>query len=195
MEHVNFFSQQSLANLLARHGFGCVFSERMNCFLGPRAVEPTIAALFQRPSGTPIPQLEFDTETEPALKDYLRLSRELEEKISAQIGELADKRIPLLVWGTGTHTLRLLETSPLGKANILAFIDSNPRYQGKRLHGIPIIGPQDAHDPSATILISSHMAEQEIKDYILRDLKWPNPLVCLYEDAPVELRPTSVTRT
>ena len=193
MEHVNFFSGQSLANLLARHGFGDVFSHPMNCFLGPRAVEPTIAALFQRPASQPISKLEYDTETEPALEDYLKLSRELEARISAEIGRLAEARIPLLVWGTGTHTLRLLETSPLATANILAFIDSNPRYQGKRLHGRPIIGPQDAHDQSATILISSHMAEEEIKDHILLNLKLPNPIVCLYEDAPVQLRPTVIT--
>jgi 2-polyprenyl-3-methyl-5-hydroxy-6-metoxy-1,4-benzoquinol methylase len=187
MEHVNFFSQQSLANLLARHGFECVFSKRMKSFLGPQAVEPTIAGLFQRSSSPNKPRLEYDSETEPALRDYIKLSKELDAKVSAQIGRLVDTHIPLLVWGVGTHTLRLLETSPLARANILAFIDSNPRYQGKRLRDISIIGPQDVHDQSATILISSHTAEQEIKNCILDDLKWPNPIVCLYEDAPLEL--------
>jgi SAM-dependent methyltransferase len=187
MEHVTFFSPQSLANLLARHGFECVFAKPMNSYLGPRAVEPAIAALFRRPLSRNGLRLEYDSETEPALRDYIKVSEELEARIAAQIGKLVKTQVPLIVWGAGTHTLRLLATSSLAEANILAFIDSNPRYQGKRLRDIPIIGPQDWHDQSATILISSHMAEQEIKNCIVRDLKWPNPIICLYEDAPLEL--------
>ena len=93
----------------------------------------------------------------------------------------ADSQVPLAVWGTGTHTLRLLETSKLGSARIVAFIDSNARYKGKQLRGIPIITPAEFQSRDATILISSQVNEAEIKAQIQKQLGWSNPLICFYE--------------
>jgi FlaA1/EpsC-like NDP-sugar epimerase len=89
----------------------------------------------------------------------------------------------LAVWGAGTHTLRLLETSKLGRAHIVAFIDSNPRYQGKQLRGIPIVTPREFQSADATILISSQVAESEIKAQIRNQLGWTHPTICFYENA------------
>ena len=49
------------------------------------------------------------------------------------------------------------------------------------LRGIPIVAPAEWSDSSATILISSHVAEREIRDQIIDTLKWPNPIICLYD--------------
>ena len=73
------------------------------------------------------------------MERYIQQSRALEAKIQAKIAALVDAAKPLAVWGTGTHTLRLLETSRLPQARIVAFIDSNVHYQGKTLAGVPII--------------------------------------------------------
>jgi FlaA1/EpsC-like NDP-sugar epimerase len=105
----------------------------------------------------------------------------LEEEIQQKIARMAGSQTPLAVWGVGTHTLRLLETSKLGTARIVAFIDSNSRYHGKTLRGIPIITPAEFQSKTATILISSQVAESEIKAQIQDHLRWPNPIVCLYE--------------
>ena len=91
------------------------------------------------------------------------------------------------MWGAGTHTLRLLKTGSLANARIVGFIDSNRNYQGKQLRGIPILAPEAIEGANETILISSHVAEQEIKAHIQNDLKWANPIVCLYEGSPVAL--------
>jgi SAM-dependent methyltransferase len=189
MEHVNFFSPGSLANLLSRLGFDCLQTTRLNRFLGPRAVEPAIAAVFRlrSPSASPPPPPTPDVETGPALTVYIGQSAARDQQIHATIAQLAESRVPLAVWGAGTHTLRLLETSPLPTANLVAFIDSNSRYQGKSLHGIPIVGPGQFHNPTATILISSHAAESEIAESIRTRLQWPNPVVCLYGDAALDV--------
>ena len=184
MEHVNFFSPLSLSNLMARHGLRPAFVNRVTRWLGPTAVEPAIAGLFQRSEDT---AFTFDAETEPTLRAYLDVSSKLESRIQSVIDELVEHRTPIAVWGAGTHTLRLLETSSLANANILAFLDSNSRYQGKKLRGIPIVAPNEWTAPTTTILISSHVAEQEIKRQITEVLKWPNPIVCLYEGSPLEL--------
>jgi len=181
MEHVNFFSPASLRNLLARRGFDCVFARRVNRHLGPHSIEPAVAALFS-PTGKGA-SAQRDLETEPGLLKYLASSRCLEEEIQQKIARLAESQVPLAVWGAGTHTLRLLETSKLASARIVAFIDSNPRYQGKQLRGIPILTPPQFQSADATILISSQVAESEIKDQIRNQLGWTHPIICFYENS------------
>jgi FlaA1/EpsC-like NDP-sugar epimerase len=79
--------------------------------------------------------------------------------------------------------MRLLETSNLATARIVAIIDSNPRYKGKQLRGIPIVTPAEFQPADATILISTQVAESEIKAQIRNQLRWTNPIICFYENA------------
>jgi SAM-dependent methyltransferase len=183
MEHVNYFSPVSLSNLMARHGFSVVFTKRVNLRLSPQSVEPVIGALFRWGSANKCStSICADEETEPALARYIQQSRALEAKIQAKIAALVDAAKPLAVWGTGTHTLRLLETSRLPQARIVAFIDSNVHYQGKTLAGVPIISPSDFKEGNAEILISSQTAEKEIFQMITNNLHWDNVIHRLYAD-------------
>jgi SAM-dependent methyltransferase len=181
IEHVNFFSSTSLSNLLARRGFECVFARKAARHLGPNSIEPAVAALFSLTGASAPPKR--DLETECGLLKYLDSSRRLEEEIQQKIARVAESQIPLAVWGAGTHTLRLLETSKLGSARIVAIIDSNSRYRGKQLRGIPIVTPEEFQPADATILISSQVAESEIKSQIRNQLGWTNPLICFYENS------------
>jgi FlaA1/EpsC-like NDP-sugar epimerase len=100
--------------------------------------------------------------------------------VQQKINELADAARPLAVWGVGTHTLRLLETSRLPEARIVAYLDSNANYQGKQLAGVPVLAPADFSDPSVEILISTQTAEDEIARTITHTLRWPNVVHRLY---------------
>lgn len=183
MEHVNFFSPASLTNLMARHHFRPLLIERVPHALGRNAVEPVLMAVFARQSAEdPISPMVFDATTGQALEAYIASSRKTDEHISSIIAALVEQQTPLLVWGAGTHTLRLLETSPLARANIVAFVDRNQNYQGKTLSGRPIVAPDQLHGFDAMILISSHVAEPEIKHFIEHELAWPTKPICLYED-------------
>ena len=79
--------------------------------------------------------LERDDVTEPDLRQYVRDSQRVDDRIRQTIDEILDRGEPIVVWGVGTHTLRLLATSRLKNAKIAAFVDSNPRYQGKTVQG------------------------------------------------------------
>jgi SAM-dependent methyltransferase len=181
MEHVNYFSPFSLCNLMARHGFTNIFSKRLLRHLSPRAIEPAIGSLFRWDSPKNTSTIGHDAETEPALLRYIEQSQSLEEKIQKKIAALVEAARPLAVWGTGTHTLRLLETCRLKEVPIVCFIDSNKNYQGKTLAEIPIISPTAFTDASAEILISSQTAEEEIFRQIKQTLRWPNVVHRLYE--------------
>jgi SAM-dependent methyltransferase len=183
MEHINYFSPTSLSNLMARHGFSAVFTERLTLQLTSNANEPSISGLFRwdmeaQDSSTFV----RDDETAPALTRYIQQSQTLEQQIQTKIDRLVDASKPLAVWGVGTHTLRLLETSRLSQAKLVAFIDSNVNYQGKTLAGIPVISPADFNNPTAEILISSQTAEPEIFQAIDRDWQWSNPIYRLYDN-------------
>jgi len=186
MEHVNFFSPQSLSNLLARHGLTTVFVQRIARYLSSQSVEPAIAGLFSLRGK--VHKIKKDEETSMRMGKYIAQSRIMAEKIQSVIIKLIKEQKPLVVWGAGTHTLRLLLTSELSKANILAILDSNSRYHGKSIHGFPIMSPKEFDNTGAAILISSHTAENEIKRHILERLGWTNELVCLYENEDIELK-------
>ncbi len=183
MEHINYFSPTSLINLMAHHGFSAVFTERLTLQLTSNANEPSIAGLF-RWDLEPQDSSTFvrDDETAPALTRYIQQSHALERQIQTKIDRLVDASQPLAVWGVGTHTLRLLETSRLSQAKLVAFIDSNVNYQGKTLAGIPVISPADFNHSTAEILISSQTAEPEIFRAIERDWQWSNPIHRLYDN-------------
>ena len=186
MEHVNFFSPQSLSNLLARHGLTAVFVQRITRYLSSQSVEPGIAGLFSLRGK--VHKIKKDEETAIRMGKYIAQSRIMAEKIHSVILNIIKEQKPLVVWGAGTHTLRLLLTSELSKANILAILDSNSRYHGKSIHGFPIMSPQEFDNTGAAILISSQTAEKEIKRHILERLGWTNELVCLYENEDIELK-------
>ena len=183
MEHINYFSPLSLSNLMSRHGFSTVFTERLTLQLTAYANEPSIGGLF-RWDAEPKARSSFvrDEETEPALNRYIQQSQVLEQQIQTKIDELVDAQQPLAVWGVGTHTLRLLETSRLSQAQLVAFIDSNVNYQGKTLANIPVISPAEFNNSAAEILISSQTAEPEIFEVIVRDWQWSNTIHRLYHN-------------
>ena len=168
---------------MARHGFSAVFTERLTLKLTSNANEPCIGGLF-RWDLEPQDSSSFvrDNETEPALGRYIQQSQTLEQQIQIKIDELVDAQQPLAIWGVGTHTLRLLETSRLSQAQLVAFIDSNVNYQGKTLAGVLVISPAEFNNPAAEILISSQTAEPEIFQTIDRDLQWPNIVHRLYHN-------------
>ncbi|HMK33707.1 MAG TPA: hypothetical protein VK463_01480, partial [Desulfomonilaceae bacterium] len=146
-----------------------------------RTSGPILHAVFQKNETYLEPaSLARDTETEPALRQYIRQCNRVDGEIHRVMDRLASQGKPVIVWGTGAHTLRLLAVSRLSEAHITAFVDSNPRYQGKRLHGVPIIAPIQLKERSEAILISSRVFQEEIVRQIREDLNLKNELILLY---------------
>ena len=181
-EHINFFSPRTLANLLQTAGFMLVRCEQNSYAVAPGQTWPAIDAVFRR-STLELPQthVEKDSFTEAALAEYVAKSRRVEARILGTIDELVASGRPIVVWGVGTHTQRLLSTSRLGEAVIAAFVDANPHYQGKQLHGVPIIPSEALAGRTEPILISSRVFQGEIAKQIRETLRLDNALYTLYE--------------
>lgn len=181
VEHINYFGPKSLTNLLARYGFECLALEQIMMAVSHRTTTPVILAMFQKGSqGGGQKGWVHDTVTPAALESYIDGSKNANQEIERKISALVQERTPVVVWGAGAHTLRLLETSCLSEARIIAYIDSNARFHGKNLKGIPILAPEALRELSAPILISSRVYQHEIAERIRKDMGLLNPIIELY---------------
>jgi SAM-dependent methyltransferase len=179
-EHINFFSPISLSNLMLRHGFSRVFLEQNHREQSYKTVMSNISAVYRREPAAAQAEIQFDPDTAAGLERYLTQCAEDDRRLRSAIDAVVDAQRPILVWGVGTHTSRLMATSRLAEANIVAFIESNSRYQGRTLHGRPILAPEALKDRSEPVLISSRVFQKEIADQIRDGLGCPNELILLY---------------
>jgi len=180
VEHINFFGTDSLVNLLQVNGFEKTSIQQDMIESNYRTTTPVIHGLFKNNPTISSSPFTRDMRTEIELKSYIDQSARGNIQIQHNIDGLINTDEPIIVWGTGAHTLRLLATSRLGEAKIKAFVDSNPRYQGKSLNNVPIISPQALKDMTETILISSRVYQEEIAHQIRGELKLRNEFIKLY---------------
>jgi SAM-dependent methyltransferase len=182
VEHINFFGPSSLANLMAAHGFRTIYCEQAQQRQNVRTVTPVVHVAFELlPPGGPRPQWTPDHETAKGLEQYIAQSRRDNDAIQPALDKLVASQRSVIIWGAGAHTLRLLATSRLAQANLVAIVDSNPRYQGKTVNGVPILLPDAIRDTPGTILISSRPFQQNIQRQIHETMRLTNDVLTLYQ--------------
>jgi SAM-dependent methyltransferase len=177
-EHINFFATTSLENLFHITGFETLTTGESRRQQHDNTVYPAAFGVFGTAESRP--PIVRDHETERGLRRYIDESSSVEAHTRAAIEELS-RRPPLLVWGTGTHTQRLLAIGAFKNVRIAAFVDSNPKYHGRDLHGIPVVSPSSLAGRTEPILISTRGFQSEIQDQIRRQLQLDNEIILLYQ--------------
>jgi hypothetical protein len=180
IEHINFFSIHSLTNLMQQRGFRAV-AGGYAIRLQNEVTCPTTFVVFQK-DPQPLP-LERDTETEAGLRQYIQGCQAEDVRIRSVIERAVARDRKMIVWGVGTHTLRLLATHGLDPARIALFVDSSPKYQGQELRGVPVVSPEALRQRREPILISSRGFQREIHHQIRHKLRLLNPVILLYDGA------------
>lgn len=104
-----------------------------------------------------------------SVTDYVQLS--VKSQNLAEIDKLAKSGVPLLIWGAGENTLRLLGSTSLGKCNIVGFIDNNKTKQGMMVNGIEVHAPEFVTSHVGPILISSALFSSDIEAQI-KKMEW-----------------------
>jgi SAM-dependent methyltransferase len=181
IEHINFFGPTSLTNLMNKNGFTLV-DYKQNIFeINHNTLTPVIQVVYKKAQAFPIENSFItDTETEKNLESYVDLCTQKEKAIYQIISEIILSDKPIIIWGTGTQTLRLLASSRIREANIVAFVDSNPKFHGKKLNGIEIVSPESLKNMEESILISSRAYQNEIVHQIRNVLQLRNEIIKLY---------------
>ena len=64
---------------------------------------------------------------------------------------------------------------------IAAYVDSEPKYQGAELRGVPVLAPGAIIDRDEPILVSSGTVHHEIAHQIREELGAANEIILLYE--------------
>jgi SAM-dependent methyltransferase len=178
-EHINFFSGRSLTNLMQMQGFKCTFSQKAQRSYTETTVIPSVETVFENIGATC--SWVRDDETEPRLQQYIRQSQEVDNSIRNVLENTASANRPIIVWGIGTHTQRLLAAGALDGLNICLFVDSNPKYHGEKLRGIPVVSPNELKSRTEPILICSRVFQLEIEKQAREQLKLKNELLRLYD--------------
>lgn len=169
IEHINYFSRDTLSNLMESLGWSCVHSQYLDY---PLFQTGSVTSIFEKTHSknsikNSLPKFTLKTYTESCAV-----------RISAML-----KKIPcgdFLIYGAGSHSARIfpLLTSTQSLA-VSAVVDGNPNLTGKRLGAWEIQTPGLINTmPGVPILVSSFRSQNEIAN-ALRN-KYSNPLVLLY---------------
>ena len=179
VEHINFFGPCSLENLMKKNKFSKVDITQDLIEVNYNTFTPAILSIFKKESSADTLFVP-DNESKKNLQMYVELCKKKEKEINAIIEKVSADNGSIIVWGTGAQTLRLLVNSSLKEAKIAAFVDSNPKYQGKLLNGIPVISPESLRSRTEPILISTRAYQNEIEMQIKNILRLHNKVIKLY---------------
>lgn len=177
IEHVNFFSINSLSRLMLECGMCeiCTWNWKVNW--SADITEPIASGLYR--IGISSKTLSFDKITGPSLERYTALSLAGDREINKVIESVRKDNEPMLIWGAGTLCRRLLACTRLAETNIAAFVDANRYLQGELLAGRRILSPWDARCREERILICSVSYANEIIEDIRRRYGMKNSIVTL----------------
>ena len=175
-EHINHFSQTSLANLCRRNRFVPEACGNKTIYSSKDMLYPALY-WFARKSSDRL-SIVKDEVLRGDLESYVTASHALLARIDANIRRLLNKYSELILWGTGQLTMKLLEDTCLRTAKISAFVDGNPINQGRILHGAKVIPSSEITARDTPILVCSLINEDSILETI-RDLNLPNPVATL----------------
>lgn len=177
LEHVQYFSEQSLVRLMAALGYTAL-TTALVALDGDGACD-SLFGLFSR-TGTHVQTTSG--ESSGTMDDYVAQSRRDLASALASLTQAAPQRFA--IYGAGSHSARLLPAlEQQGLLERVAFIaDGNPNLQDKRLGSFTIASPQalDA-DPALPVLISSYRAQAPIAK-ALQARHPQRPLLKLYPD-------------
>ncbi|WP_339470940.1 class I SAM-dependent methyltransferase [Pseudomonas capeferrum] len=176
LEHINFFSAVSLDNLLAASGFEKVtVISQHNDFYDNHY----LLAMYRKTTKA-AKRFTLDAVAAASLLSYVELSRQVLRPVEALAEQLEASAEPVLIWGAGALTSRLLCDTRLGKANICGIVDRNRNLQGKPLLGVTITGPDElAQHQGVTVFIASTTYAAEIRDTLIQQHDWRGRILSL----------------
>lgn len=169
-EHINYFSRQSLKNLMRKFGFEEIYFH---------ASIDEIYSVYNYNINQIDDKIIKDECTSDAMKIYFESQIQNSVKRNQLISSLKAKREPLIVWGIGAYTMNLLSTTELSECDIKCFVDNNPLKSGTKLNHLCVKLPSEVEfDDAYTILVCSMLNSKEIEKQI-KSLKLKNKLIIL----------------
>lgn len=171
LEHIQFFSQTSLRNLFNSLGARTIALELLPL---PMVASGSLFGLFDW-GGVPSTPTPFEVESGGAFSAYVA---ESSQQMKAALSRIPEG--PVIIFGAGSHTARLLpQLERKTGCDVVAIVDNNPNLTGKTM-GQWVIQAKDwvYKSPSVPILVSSFRAQGAIAESLRTSVQ--NPLILLY---------------
>jgi len=168
VEHINYFTKNSIYNLM-----------KLNGFLKLK-LQSKVSVIAILSSVWKTQEINKDLSSSKKLAQYIKSSKKLLSELQAKIDQINKSHKEIYVWGAGIHTQKLLALTNLIKTKIRVFVDTNPNYHQAKLINKPIISPERLiKKPTLPILISSKAYQEDIRKQIQR-LGLKNEVLTLY---------------
>jgi len=169
-EHINYFTEISLPNLMIKHGFHSVFFKKER---------GELVGFFRKESKS----IQKDTNGELRIHNYIKKSKKYEDVIYMNLLQYSDT--PMIIWGLGTFTQRLLVKNVLKK--IIVMVDSNPQYAGKKYKDIDIVPPSELNKYKEPVLLAVSNRYVEAVVYTIKnEMKLENEIIRVFSDYSFE---------
>jgi len=172
LEHIQYFSAQSLGNLMSELGYiyQTCHIEKLST-----GITDSLFGLFMRKNHQ-TNQISHET-IDP--RKYIEISEKKMQKILNKLINHPAKE--LVIYGAGSHSARLLPrmTAAGIASRIIGIVDSNPNLRGQYIGEYTVQVPTELQRwPNATVVISSFSSEQLIANLISQHFS--NPILRLY---------------
>ena len=179
MEHVNFFEQTAIENLLGVVGFDL---QRAVVTMDHQPY-PVITVLAGKAAAPDSPPAIRNVQAENL--EFLRAFQLVEQRkwdaADARIGAALEPGEAIYVWGAGIHTSMLLARTGLERhARILGITDRDAQKHGQMLGDHVVVDPAMALESGRKIVISSYASEAAIAEGLMRQGVAADRIVRLY---------------
>lgn len=171
LEHIQFFSANSLNNLMLSLGARLIESSFVDL---PSISGHSLIGIYQLGSAEDINLAPSNSDIDFMI-DYISQS---EKRFLEALSKIKANQI--IIYGAGSHTARILpRLSMRDDIEVVAVVDSNPNLQGKLIgeHRIDLPEIINQH-PTIPILVSSYRSQNEIANSLSQ--RFSNELILLY---------------
>ena len=174
LEHIQFFDMTSLSNLMRSLGAEPIAIELLDL---PMVASGDMLSLFEWSGTAPLQYTYSEPETD-SLAAYIAQSQEKMEIALQQVPSG-----PLIIYGAGSHTARLLQhLERKAGCDVISIVDSNPNLAEKKIGRWTVKVPSTIHEnPDIAVLISSFRSQNSIANQLRQTSS--NPLILMYTNA------------
>lgn len=162
-EHINHFDESSIRNLLGLFG-GIVLEAQSKEILVSKDHPYPILGVFYKKNNSVASSPVLDFTIKQSVLKHIQQSLATEQ--GKKFEKLEKDDTPIIVWGAGQYTQRLLADTNLKRCNIIAFVDNDSKKHGLKLENIKIESKEILRDFNGIIVIASAMHSQEILEEI-----------------------------
>lgn len=178
-EHINHFDQASIRNLLG--GFGGAILEIQDKEIPTPTTRPypALGVFYKKDGYKGLFRVIPDFTARESVLEHIRQSRAEEGgDRDRRLAKIKSSATPIMVWGAGQYTQRLLAETDLGACNIVAFIDNDSNKQGRKLKGVEIYSKDILKDFEGQIIIASALHGSDISEE-MRSMGAQNPILII----------------